>query len=85
MILTATATPTSDPLLQPFTLKHLSLKNRIPGSRLFLWAFLLMPLAYYFLTVQARFRHPLEPLITIFTVYLFRSATSRSLSRPAAG
>jgi len=32
MILTATATPTSDPLLQPFTLKHLSLKNRIMST-----------------------------------------------------
>ncbi len=52
----------------------LSLRNRIPGATLFAWAFLLMPLAYYFITVQARFRHPLEPLITIFTVYLFRSA-----------
>ena len=55
----------------------LSLRNRIPGATLFVWAFLLMPLVYYFITVQARFRHPLEPLITIFTVYLFRSATRR--------
>jgi hypothetical protein len=55
----------------------LSLRNRIPGATLFVWAFLLMPFAYYFITVQARFRHPLEPLITIFTVYLFRSATTR--------
>ncbi len=52
----------------------LSLKNRTPGTRLFLCAFMLIPLPYYFITVQARFRHPLEPLITIFTVYLFRSA-----------
>jgi len=24
-------------------------------------------------TVQARFRHPIEPLIAVLTVYLFRS------------
>ena len=55
----------------------LSLRNRIPGARLFLCAFLFMPFAYYFITVQARFRHPLEPLITLFTVYLFQSATRK--------
>jgi hypothetical protein len=55
----------------------LSLKRRIPGSWLFAFAFLLIPLIYYFVTVQARFRHPIEPLITIFTVFLFRSAEPR--------
>ena len=52
----------------------LSLQRRIAGSWLFAFAFLLIPLIYYFVTVQARFRHPIEPLITIFTVFLFRSA-----------
>jgi hypothetical protein len=55
----------------------LALKNRIPAAGLFLWAFLLIPLTYYFITVQARFRHPLEPLIIIFTCYLFLSVTPR--------
>jgi hypothetical protein len=55
----------------------LALKNRIPASGLFLWAFLLIPLTYYFITVQARFRHPLEPLLIIYTCYLFLSATPR--------
>ncbi len=54
----------------------LSLKNRRPASGLFAWAFLLLPATYYFVTVAARFRHPLEPLIAIFSVYLFQSATS---------
>jgi hypothetical protein len=57
----------------------LSLKNRVPAAGLFAWAFLLLPLTYYFITVQARFRHPLEPLIAIFTVYLFQSARSRKI------
>ena len=55
----------------------LALKRRVPAAILFAWAFLLLPLPYYALTVQARFRHPLEPLITILTVFLFQSATPR--------
>ena len=55
----------------------LSLKNRTPAAWLFAWAFVLLPLTYYFVTVNARFRHPLEPLIAILTVYLFQSARPR--------
>ncbi|NYF90368.1 hypothetical protein RBB79_12305 [Tunturiibacter empetritectus] len=60
----------------------LALKQRIPGAILFAWAFALLPLTYYFVTVQARFRHPLEPLMTILTVYLFQSATRASQREP---
>jgi hypothetical protein len=49
----------------------------VPAAWLFAWAFLLLPLTYYFVTAAARFRHPLEPLITIFSVYLFQSARPR--------
>jgi hypothetical protein len=56
----------------------LALKRRIPGAVLFAWAFALVPLTYYIITVQARFRHPLEPIMTILTVFLFQSATKRS-------
>lgn len=52
----------------------LALRRRIPASGLFAWAFLLLPLTYYFVSISARFRHPLEPLITILGVYLFQSA-----------
>ena len=55
----------------------LAIKNRIPGAILFGGAFALLPLTYYFVSVQARFRHPLEPLIDILGVYLFQSATRR--------
>lgn len=55
----------------------LALKRRIPASALFAWAFVLLPVTYYFVTVEARFRHPLEPLIVILSVYLFQSATHR--------
>ncbi len=56
----------------------LALRNRVPATGLFAWAFLLLPLPYYTVFVQARFRHPLEPIITILGVYLFQSATPRS-------
>ena len=56
----------------------LALRRHIPGSGLLAFAFLLLPLPYYFITVHARFRHPLEPLITLFAVFLFRSAQPRS-------
>lgn len=52
----------------------LALRRRVPGAGLFALAFLLVPLPYYLLTVQARFRHPIEPLIAVLGVYLFRSA-----------
>jgi hypothetical protein len=56
----------------------LALKRRIPAAVLFAWAFALLPLTYYFVTVQARFRSPLEPIMTILAVYLFQSATPRN-------
>ena len=56
----------------------LSLRRRIPAAGLFAWAFVLVPITYYIVTVEARFRHPLEPLIVILSVYLFQSATPRT-------
>jgi hypothetical protein len=52
----------------------LSIRRKISASSLFAWAFFLLPFTYYFVSVAARFRHPLEPLIAIFSVYLFQSA-----------
>jgi 4-amino-4-deoxy-L-arabinose transferase-like glycosyltransferase len=57
----------------------LALRNRVPAAGLFAWAILLLPIPYYLITVAARFRHPLEPLLCIFGVYLFQSA-----NRPAS-
>jgi 4-amino-4-deoxy-L-arabinose transferase-like glycosyltransferase len=59
----------------------LALRNRVPAAWLFVWALAVIPLLYYVVTVQARFRHPLEPLICVLGVYLFRSAERKS--RPA--
>ncbi len=55
----------------------LALRRSRPAAGLFAWAFLTLPLLYYFVTVHARFRHPLEPLIAILGVYLFQSAVKR--------
>jgi len=56
----------------------LMLRRRVEGAGLFAAVFVLLPVPYYLVTVQARFRHPLEPLIAILTVYLFQSAERRS-------
>lgn len=52
----------------------LAVRRKVPGAWLFAMAFLVIPFVYYFVFVQARFRHPLEPLIAILAVYLFQSA-----------
>lgn len=55
----------------------LMLYRHVPGGWLFAYAFLTLPVPYYVVTVHARFRHPLEPLICILGVYLFQSAEPR--------
>jgi 4-amino-4-deoxy-L-arabinose transferase-like glycosyltransferase len=60
----------------------LAIRRRVPGAWLFFWAFAVYPILYYFITVEARFRHPLEPIICILSVYLFQAADkSRAFSR----
>jgi hypothetical protein len=51
--------------------------RRVEGAGLFALVFALVPLPYYLVTVQARFRHPIEPLIAVLAVYLFRSAEKK--------
>lgn len=53
----------------------LMLRRGVPGAGLFLLALAVLPAVYYALTVQPRFRHPLEPLLTLGAVYLFRSTS----------
>jgi hypothetical protein len=52
----------------------LALRHRVPAASLFAWAFVLLPLPYYFTSAQPRFRHPLEPLMVLLAVYLFQNA-----------
>jgi hypothetical protein len=60
----------------------LALRRRVFGAWLFAFAFLTIPAVYYFVTVHARFRHPLEPLIALLGVFLFQSAESRPAEPP---
>jgi hypothetical protein len=57
----------------------LMLRRRVEGAGLFAAIFVLLPLPYYLVTVQPRFRHPLEPLIAVLAVYLFRSTERREV------
>jgi hypothetical protein len=61
----------------------LMLRRRIPGAGLFAMIFVLAPLPYYLVTVQPRFRHPLEPLIAVLAVVLFRSAEKQTVDSRA--
>jgi hypothetical protein len=63
----------------------LGVKRRVPGAWLLASMFLFQPVIYYLVTVQARFRHPIEPFICVVTVYLFQSAepSRRKSSAPA--
>ncbi len=62
----------------------LVLKRRVPGAWMMALVFLLVPLPYYLVTVQARFRHPMEPLIAVLGVYLFRSTQPRNVMQRGA-
>ncbi len=55
----------------------LMLRRRVEGAGLFAAIFVLLPLPYYLVTVQPRFRHPMEPLIAVLAVYLFRSTEKK--------
>jgi hypothetical protein len=52
----------------------LAFRRRIPAAWLFFWMLAIIPLLFYAITVQARFRAPLEPAMAILIVYLFQSA-----------
>jgi hypothetical protein len=57
----------------------LMLHRRVEGAGLMAIVFVLLPLPYYLITVQARFRHPMEPLIAVLAVYLFRSTEKKGI------
>jgi 4-amino-4-deoxy-L-arabinose transferase-like glycosyltransferase len=59
------------------------IRRRLPGAYLFLSVLLLYPLVFYITHTNPRYRHPIEPVMTILIVYLFLSATKEK-SRVAA-
>ncbi len=58
----------------------LMLRRRVEVAGLFALIFVLLPLPYYLVTVQPRFRHPMEPLIAVLAVYLFRCAEKKTVA-----
>jgi hypothetical protein len=52
----------------------LALRNNRQGAGLIALAFLFIPLVYYFVHVQNRFRYSLDPLLYCLTIYLWMSA-----------
>jgi hypothetical protein len=52
----------------------LALRQRRPHAWLFFWLLLLYPLVYYVIFPHARYRHPIDPVITILSVFVITQA-----------
>jgi hypothetical protein len=52
----------------------LALRRKLPAAGLFGWAVVLFPIIYYFVVVGSRFRHPIEPILLVLSIYLFQQA-----------
>jgi len=55
-----------------------ALRRRKPGAWLLFWLILLYPAIYYVVFPSQRYRHPIEPEITILGVYLLTEAGGKS-------
>lgn len=60
----------------------LTLRNRVPGSFLFAACLLFYPLPYYLVNPFVRYKHPIEPVMTLLIVYLFAEASKVQLRWP---
>lgn len=58
-----------------------ALRQSRQGAWLMLWLMLLYPAVYYFVYALPRYRHPIEPEMTIFCVFLLLEAGKRSTDR----
>ena len=54
-----------------------ALERRIPGAWLFAWLILIYPAMYYFVYAIPRYRHPIEPEMSILCVFLLSEAARR--------
>ena len=62
-----------------------SLRQRKPGAWLLFWLVLLYPAIYYIVFPNQRYRHPIEPEMTIFGVYLLTEAEPKNGQRTGQG
>lgn len=60
----------------------LTLRNRVPGSFLFAACMLFYPLPYYLVNPFVRYKHPIEPVMTLLVVYLFAEASKVQVRWP---
>jgi hypothetical protein len=60
-----------------------ALRQHRPGAWLLFWLILLYPAIYYVVFPGQRYRHPIEPEITILGVYLLSEATSKDRTHDA--
>jgi 4-amino-4-deoxy-L-arabinose transferase-like glycosyltransferase len=56
-----------------------ALRRRKPGAWLLFWLILLYPAVYYAVYSILRYRHPIEPVITILCVFLLTEAGGKTL------
>jgi hypothetical protein len=60
-----------------------ALRQRKVGAGLLAWLFLLYPAMYYFVYAIPRYRHPIEPEMTILCVFLLMETGKKSILLPA--
>jgi 4-amino-4-deoxy-L-arabinose transferase-like glycosyltransferase len=60
-----------------------ALRQRRPGAWLLFWLILLYPAVYYEVYSILRYRHPIEPLITILSVFLLTEAGRATPASPS--
>jgi 4-amino-4-deoxy-L-arabinose transferase-like glycosyltransferase len=63
----------------------LALWQRRPHAWLFFWLLLLYPLVYYVVFPHARYRHPIDPIITILSVFVITEAITQTKTRENIG
>jgi len=61
----------------------LALRQRRPHAWLFFWLLLLYPFVYYIVFPHARYRHPVDPAITILSVFVITQAQKRRTATPS--
>ncbi|HEX3319819.1 MAG TPA: glycosyltransferase family 39 protein [Terriglobales bacterium] len=57
-----------------------ALRRRKPHAWLFLWLLLCYPAVYYLVFPHARYRHPIDPEITILAVFLINEADRKEVA-----
>jgi 4-amino-4-deoxy-L-arabinose transferase-like glycosyltransferase len=60
----------------------LTIRNRVPGGPLLACLLLIYPLPYYLVNPFPRYKHPIEPVMLMFVVYLFSESRKIEIHWP---